>query len=35
MIGIQEMVMQRTPDGQIIDLPAWPARWGKVVYKLY
>ena len=35
MIGIQEMVLQRTPDGERIELPAWPARWGKVSYKLY
>lgn len=35
MMGIQEMVMQRTPAGERIELPAWPARWGKVSYKLY
>lgn len=35
MIGIQEMLMQRSPSGERIELPAWPERWGKVVYKLY
>lgn len=35
MIGIQEMLLQHAPDGSRIELPAWPARWGKVTYKLY
>ena len=35
MIGLQEMLLQRTPEGDRIELPAWPARWGKVVYRLH
>ncbi len=35
MIGIQEMLMQRSPSGERIELPAWPERWGRVVYKLH
>lgn len=35
MIGIQEMLLQRTPDGRRIETPAWPERWGKVTFKLY
>lgn len=34
MIGLQEMLMQRDPNGKRIELPAWPERWGKVFYKL-
>ncbi len=34
MIGIQEMLMQRNPDGSRIEKPAWPKRWGEVKYKL-
>ena len=35
MIGVQEMLMQRSPDGKRMELPAWPERWGKVTYKLH
>ena len=35
MIGVQEMLMQRGVDGRRMELPAWPERWGKVVYRLY
>lgn len=35
MIGLQEMLMQRDQQGNRIELPAWPERWGKVYYKLH
>ncbi len=35
MIGVQEMLMQRGVDGARMELPAWPERWGRVVYRLY
>ena len=35
MIGLQEMLMQRGPEGERIELPAWPERWGKVDYLLH
>ena len=35
MIALQEMLLQFDSDGGRIELPAWPSRWGRVVYKLY
>lgn len=34
MIGLQEMLLQYAPDGSKILLPAWPKRWGNVIFKL-
>ena len=27
MIGLQEMLLQETPDGQLLLFPAWPREW--------
>ena len=27
MIGLQEMLLQETPDGQLMLFPAWPHEW--------
>ena len=27
MVGLQEMLLQETPDGQPILFPAWPRQW--------
>ncbi|MCF0243714.1 MAG: hypothetical protein HUK06_02980 [Bacteroidaceae bacterium] len=34
MIGLQEMLLQETPDGEPILLPAWPKEWN-VKFKLH
>ena len=27
MIGLQEMLLQETPDGELLFFPAWPREW--------
>ncbi len=34
MIGLQEMLIQETPDGEVMLLPAWPKEW-PVRFKLH
>ena len=34
MIGLQEMLLQETPDGEIILFPAWPKKWN-VSFRLH
>ena len=34
MIGLQEMLLQETPDGELLLLPAWPKEWN-VHFKLH
>ena len=34
MIGLQEMLLQETPDGEVLLLPAWPKEW-PVRFKLH
>ncbi len=34
MIGLQEMLLQETPDGEAIICPTWPKEWD-VEFKLH
>ena len=27
MIGVQEMLLQETPEGELLLFPAWPKEW--------
>ena len=34
MIGLQEMLLQETPDGELLLFPAWPKEWN-VKFRLH
>ena len=34
MISLQEMLLQETPDGQLLLFPAWPKSWN-IKFKLH